>query len=248
LSSVICTSYFSVKPHPNDIRDKWVVGRGADGHVESNSFKYIEPWYESVNSLGVEGRVFHDNLDEDFIKKYSTDKISFIKVATTNYSNNDWRFFCYRDFLAKNVFDFVFLTDGSDVSVVKNPEDIAKDFPEKDFFVCKDTIKLFQLPYSRVHIEAKWDDLVYLSLNEKRLDLINMGVIGGSYENIMLFLEKFCETRVRLGNPDFNSDMWVGQYVFRSLLKDKDILIGEPFTSEFKKYQNDRKDVYFIHK
>jgi hypothetical protein len=42
--------------------------------------------------------------------------------------------------------------------------------------------------------------------------------------------------------------MWTGQYVFRHLLSDKKILIGEPLTSDFKKYQNDRTDVFFIHK
>lgn len=48
--------------------------------------------------------------------------------------------------------------------------------------------------------------------------------------------------------PNFNADMWIGQYVFRHLLVDKKLLIGYPFTSDFKQYQNDRKDVYFIHK
>jgi hypothetical protein len=82
----------------------------------------------------------------------------------------------------------------------------------------------------------------------KTLELINMGVIGGNYENILLFLNKFCETRIKLGNTDFNSDMWTGQYVFRDLLSDKKMLIGEPFTSNFKKYETHREDVYFIHK
>ena len=48
--------------------------------------------------------------------------------------------------------------------------------------------------------------------------------------------------------PNFNADMWLGQYVFRHLMSDKKLLVGEPFTSEFKKYQDDRKDVYLIHK
>ena len=75
-----------------------------------------------------------------------------------------------------------------------------------------------------------------------------MGVIGGNYKNMMEFLNKFCQTRIRLGNPDFNSDMWIGQYIFRYELSYKNIMIGEPFTSIFKNYENDRKDVYFIHK
>lgn len=248
MSSVILTSYFSKKIHPNDPNDSAVVGRSNDGRVLQNDFKYIQPWYESVNRLGLQGRIFCDNLSEEFIEKYTTENIKFIKVYSSEYSNNDWRFFCYKNYLKLNKFDNVFLTDGSDVTVVKDPCEIFADYSEIELFVCKDSIKLKDFPYVQVHQQAGWDSLSYFLICQNHWDLINMGVIGGSYENINLFLEKFCDTRVKLGNPDFNSDMWIGQYVFRSLLSDKKVLIGEPFTSEFKKYQIDRKDVYFIHK
>jgi hypothetical protein len=99
-----------------------------------------------------------------------------------------------------------------------------------------------------LHEKLNWDNLVWFLINQNRLDLINMGVVGGSYKNILHFLNNFCDTRLKLGIPDFNSDMFIGQYVFRHLLSNKNLLIGEPFTSKFKKYEIDRKDVYFIHK
>lgn len=248
MSSVILTSYFSKKTHPNDPNDKHVIGRMDDGRVSQNSIEYIKNWYDSVKNLNLEARIFCDNLSEDFIEKYTTDKIKFIKVETTDYSNNDWRFFCYRNFLEENVFDSVFLTDSSDVIVVKNPELIISEYPQYDIFVCKDSLKLNEFPYLNLHRQVDWENFVYFAMYERILDLINMGVIGSSYNNMILFLNKFCETRIKLGNPSFNSDMWTGQYVFRHLLADKKILIGEPFTSVFKQYQNDRKDVFFIHK
>ncbi len=248
MDSVILTSYFSIKKHPNDPNDSWVIGREADGRVSQNDFKYIEPWYNSVNKLGLEGRIFYDNLSDEFLQQYTTDKIKFIKVSPSDYSNNDWRFFCYRNFLEENKFDSVFLTDGSDVTVVQDPSGIISSFPDTDLFVCKDSIMLNEFPYLQLHQQAEWDDYVWFMICHNRLELINMGVIGGNYDNVLLFLNKFCETRIRLGIPDFNSDMWVGQYIFRKLLADKKILIGEPFTSIFKKYEIDRKDVYFIHK
>lgn len=248
MNSIILTSYFSIKKHPNDPNDSWVIGRQEDGRVAQNDFKYIEPWYSSVNRLGLDGRIFYDNLSDEFLDKYTTEKIKFIKVDPSDYSNNDWRFFCYRNFLEENKFDNVFLTDGSDVIVVKDPSGIISSFPDIDFFVCKDSIMLNEFPYLEVHQQAQWDDYIYFCIKASRWDLINMGVIGGNYNNIMLFLNQFCETRIRLGAPEFNSDMWIGQYVFRKLLSDNSILIGEPFTSIFKQYQIDRKDVYFIHK
>ena len=246
MSSVILTSYFSKKKHPNDPKDQWVVGRNSNGFVNSDSFSYIEPWYNSVNSLGLTGFIFYDNLSEEFLKKYSTDKINFIKVKPSDYSNNDWRFFCYRNFLEENQFDSVFLTDGSDVTVVKDPS-LIFDERDEDLFACKDSILLSEFPYLGVHQKFNWKNFAYYAMCQSRLDLINMGVIGGHYANVMEFLHSFCEVRLRMGEPEFNADMWVGQYVFRELLNKK-LLLGEPFTSEFKKYQNDRKDVYFIHK
>ena len=248
MSSVILTSYFSIKKHPNDPSDPWVIGRQADGRVSQNDFKYIEPWYNSVNQLGLDGRVFYDNLSNDFLNKYTTDKIKFVKVNPSDYSNNDWRFFCYLNFLEENKFDNVFLTDGSDVTAVQDPSEIVSLFTDVDLFVCKDSITLEQFPYLEVHQKAGWNDYVWFLIMAKKLELINMGVIGGNYENVILFLNKFCETRIKLGEPSFNSDMWIGQYIFRNLLSDKKILIGEPFTSIFKQYELDRKDVYFIHK
>jgi hypothetical protein len=248
VNSVIFTSYFSQKKHPNDPNDPWVVGRSSDGRVLQNSFSYIENWYNSINILGIQARIFHDNLDDEFINKYTTDKIKFVTVETSDYSNNDWRFFCYRNYLEDNKFDCVFLTDCSDVIVVKEPSNILKEYPDKDFFICKDSILLSEFPYLQLHQQANWNNYIWFSIMQSRLDLINMGVIGANYNNMLLFLNKFCETRIKLGNPDFNSDMWTGQYVFRDLLSDKSLLIGGPFTSNFKKYENDRKDVFFIHK
>jgi hypothetical protein len=246
--SVICTTYFSKKNHPNDPSDSFVSGRADDGRVIQNNISYIAPWYESISKLGLEGIVFYDNLSEEFIDKYQTQNIKFIKVETSAYSNNDWRFFVYRDYFKNNVYDSIFLTDGSDVTVVKDPSGILEEYKYIDFFICKDSILLNQFPYLELHNQVKWDNLQWFLKNAKSLQLINMGVIGGSYKNIAEFLKHFCETRIQLGNPDFNSDMWVGQYVFRYKLSHKNLLVGEPFTSNFKQYENARKDVYFIHK
>jgi hypothetical protein len=247
MSSVILTSYFSKKIHPNHPNDNHVVGREKDGRVTQNSIEYIEPWYNSVRDLNIEGRVFYDNLSDEFIEEYETDKIKFIKVNTSDYSNNDWRFFCYKKYLEENKFDSIVLSDGSDVKVVKDPSDFVES-GSYDFYVCKDSINLSMFPYLDFHKSQDWDDYVSMYLNATRWPLINMGVLGGSYENVIEFLNIFCEVRSEIREVDFNANMWIGQYVFRSLLKNKSIMIGEPFTSEFKKYQDGRKDVYFIHK
>jgi hypothetical protein len=251
MSSVILTSYFSKKIHPNHPNDNHVVGREKSGRVIQDSIEYIKPWYSSVKNLSLNGVIFHDGLKQDFIEEFSTDKIKFVYSDTSsqNYSNLDYRWFCYRDFLSKNKFDSVFISDCSDVSIVKDPSEILKTHSEYDFFLCKDSIAFSEFQYFNVHKKYNWNFLLDLLLKKNNLDLINMGVVGGSYENIIDFLDKYYEVRIGMEDESFaQADMWVGQYIFRGLLQDKALLVGEPFTSLFKKYQNSREDVYFIHK
>ena len=256
-NGVVLTSYFTQKPHPNDPRDAHVIGRQPNGYIPNNSFEYIEKWYNSLSDLKINSIIFHDDLSEKFTKKYTNDYINFIKVERqeVHYSNNDWRFFCFKEYLDSNLFDWVVHADVSDVVAVKNPSDLFLEFPEFDFYACKDAIKLNQFPYLQFHNSIGWKtDFKCLGQHDK-WDLINMGVIGGSYENMKLFYDTFCEIREdvdsRISDPNSNSinlNMWICQYLLRWILKDKKTLIGEPFTSEFKKYQDDRKDVWFIHK
>lgn len=249
MSVVILTSYFSKKKHPNSPNDSHVVGRTANGTVASNEISYIRPWYDSVKNLGLRGVVFHDALTDDFVDRHSTDLISFEKVGDFDYSNNDFRFFCFDDYLHSNKsFDFVFHTDASDVTIVKDPSKLFTDYPNVDYFACKDSIKLNQFNYMWAHEKYNFEDKVKFLLNYNNWDLINMGVIGGRYTDMRKFYKRFRETRIKMGEPHFNSDMWLCQYLLRSQFQNKKFTMGEPVCSEFKKFQNDRKDVYFIHK
>lgn len=249
-NSVICTTYFSQKIHPNDPNDRDVIGRTEDGRVKQNDIQYIEGWYNSVNKLKLNAVVFYDNLSDEFVSQYETEYVKFIKSSPGVWSNNDGRFFCYLDFLQKNKYDNVFLTDGSDVTVVQDPGKIVEDFSETDIFLCKDSIPLSVFGnYLNVHAHFRWSNYFWFDIQMKKgIDLINMGVIGGNYANVVEFLEKFCDERDRMQTPEFNADMWLGQYVLRGLMNNKKLLLGEPFTSVFKGYQKDRQDVYFIHK
>ena len=54
--------------------------------------------------------------------------------------------------------------------------------------------------------------------------------------------------REPLQNYEHNFDMWIPQFLLRHLFAANGLVLGDPVCSEFKKYQNDREDVYFIHK
>jgi len=81
----------------------------------------------------------------------------------------------------------------------------------------------------------------------KDLPLINMGVVGSITTNVEYFLHLFVHARSRSKTP-VNINMALGQFILRYAFQEYKIKVGAPVTSEYKKWQKDRKDVYFIHK
>jgi hypothetical protein len=100
----------------------------------------------------------------------------------------------------------------------------------------------------KAHDHFDWEDRFSFMLNMNDWWLVNMGVVGGSYLNMKRFYGKFKEIRILMEEPHFNADMWICQYLLRSQLQPCELLMGEPVCSEFKKYENNREDVFFIHK
>ena len=80
MSSIILSSYFTKKAHPNHPQDTSVVGRMPNMHVKNNSFTYIKDWYLSIEKNNLNAVLFHDDLSNDFVDKYQTSKIKFQKV------------------------------------------------------------------------------------------------------------------------------------------------------------------------
>jgi len=76
MKSLILSSYFALKPHPNSPNDEYVIGRMSNGFVPQNSFKYIKDWYESIIRVGENAVVFHDHLSEEFIRNIRQIKLN----------------------------------------------------------------------------------------------------------------------------------------------------------------------------
>lgn len=97
--------------------------------------------------------------------------------------------FVYREFLRENKYDTVFLTDGSDVTVVKDPSQIVIDYSDIHLFVCKDSIKLRDFGYIDLHKQARWENYSWFAMEhlKGKLDLINMGVIEGDLTILLIF-------------------------------------------------------------
>ena len=92
--------------------------------LKADRYELVHDWAESVAALNLPGVIFHNNFTEETCKNYENDWITFIKIEyDPKFNPNAYRYFAYRDFLQQHgkQIKSVFITDISDVVLVKNP-------------------------------------------------------------------------------------------------------------------------------
>jgi len=234
----IWSSYLTTKPDPQ-----------RQFHWRPNDFSKIAKWYASVEANNCSATIFNDSLSDEFVKKYTTDRIKFITVKDYNWSTNDARFWFYRknlDLLDED--DFIFLTDISDVELVNYKKVQLLD--PTYLFVGRD------MSTTPVIADNLWMVKKTLSyLNETQFGrfsaqffdapLYNAGVIGGSVAMLKILLDTMLEL-LALQKSDNNYNMFAFNY---SIFSNKDLRVSDAkwLTSGFK--QNEKNaDVLFKHK
>lgn len=201
---IICTTYFTSKSDPQ-----------SNNKVAEDNFDYIKPWYESVSKLGLNGIVFYDNLSLDFINKYKTDKIKFVKCVLGDYSLNDERFIIYFIFFIKHKVNNILLTDGNDVKFNKNPFELINN-KNKIFIGRDDSNKIYQSKWMRESIK-KFE----LNLNQKvpnnffNMPLYNAGIVGGDYVMVMFFLRQISHIFYKIDKGDNNNMVALNYILFQ---------------------------------
>jgi hypothetical protein len=217
----------------------------------------MRPWYESMRRLDLCGVIFHDRLSPSFVRRYRTDRIRFQRVPQGRWSTNDQRFFVYRRFLRRRRFRYAFLTDISDVTIVRDPfpELVRLGWP----LVIGDEV--YPPPIGRSIRNHPWlmerlrqtttvgrvEVFEFFRDHRFRLPTLNAGVIGGRSRDLLAFLDAFVRTRRSIGRPDRNLNMPIVNYVFHRFHEGR-FHRGAPVTSRFKRFERGRRDVWFIHK
>ena len=153
------TTYFCKKKDPQ--RNKY---------ASCSNISYIKPWYYSLKRLNLNGIVFYDNIDNEFIKKYQTKKIKFIYVDSSKFtlSVNDQRYLIYYNYLLNHPeIKNVFMTDGNDVTIVKSPFDTFNNIcvgSELDYIDKSDYMKykILSLNENKISLYIKYFFIQYL--------------------------------------------------------------------------------------
>ena len=229
----ILSTYFTWKRDPQ---------RGR--HQPCNSLAYMRAWYESVRSLELCAFVFHDGLSGKFVRRYETHSIRFIAIPRWYaHSTNDYRFFVYREFLRKYKARYVFMTDISDVRVVRDPFEALSN----DTLYVGDNKKTFEenewlRALAEVMADPRYTEFIR---GQGGARTVNAGILGGETGLVVRFIDRMINEFERLGKPWLNTNMMVFNYVAYRDFGDR---LTRKLSSNYKQYEIDRTDVPFIHK
>lgn len=233
---------------------------------ESNNYEYMKPWYETMCKLGLHGIIFHDNLNDEFINKYQTDKIFFKKAVMGKYSINDERYMLYYKFLLENSYKYILMTDISDVHINKNPFDVITDDkifvgtnvvgkgPETNTPRWEERRKWKLDPFNKKIVDAGFDASGF---HPGTKQIYSAGLLGGNYQKIMWFLIEMLNVMFLIDSVK-NYNMIIFNYViYKYLLEDYDkktfctkyVHTGHPFNSLFGRNEKiDESECCLIHK
>lgn len=221
-----------------------------------DDFQIIEKWCSSIQNLGLQGIVFHNNFSEKTISEGKNEHIQFIRVDfQTKLNANVYRYLVYLDFLKKygHQIQNIFFTDVADVEVVKNPFSDSFFNENSESLFCGDEEELLDNPWMRdhcTHLRNSIPEFVEFEGNNRNETLLNCGVIGGKIELILLVMEKLARIHslYTISNrTPFTLDMGAFNFVARTKFADR-MKHGFPINTRFKGYEVKRTDCWFRHK
>ena len=210
-----------------------------------NDIRYIGNWYYSLKKLKLNGIVFHDHCTEEFINKYTTNHIKFVYVDSSKFTNtlNDYRFILYYKFLLNNPnLNKVFMTDGNDITIVKNPFNLVND----DNVYVGSEENIIEEKTEWFIKECMNSSLKDFIIKNKEKKILNAGIVGGNKKPVLKLLSKMNKLFNKFRDKSCNINMTVLNFViYENNIKFK---TNGGLNSRFKFYENYREDVCFIHK
>lgn len=236
---VVFSSYFTSEKDPQ-----------RNARRSSNRYAYVQVWYDSIVRLGLNAVVFHDGLNDDFVKALQTDKIAFKHVTLNKRSTNDARFYAYANYLRDHPeIGRVFVTDISDVAIQRNPFEIMDVLG--DLVYVGTDVNMFPSMESMEWLVRRASQCFPNSTNDMSLivslpSVYNAGVIGASRGTMLEFLLKV--TQILNVTPHQVNCNMVAVNKALHLYFDMRIFTGFPLNSLFYAHQNAPKGVYFVHK
>jgi hypothetical protein len=224
--------------------------------LEDNNYELVRYWAESIAANNLHGIIFHNNYSEVTCRNYENENISFIRIKyNTQFNPNVYRYFVYKDFLQKHIplIKSAFITDVSDVVLIKNPFIDSYFTKNPTAIFCGDEPEILDNKWMRAHgahLRNKISDYSEYENQFATETLLNCGIIGARAYLLLDFIRKLCELHEQANSDNqsqFTGDMGVFNYLARTQFN-RQLKYGAPVNTIFKLYQNERKDCWFRHK
>ena len=219
--NIILTAYFNSLPDPQR-KEHWM----------GNDITIFRDLYKSVRKLGLTMKVFHDNLNSNFISKYSLGGISYIRYEPTeDILNARWR--CYYDYISRTNFKKYLCLDCSDTELYKDP------FPliEMDRVVIGSEMQYIgKMPWM-----VKWCERAYGEVIYPEMQILNCGILGGSRDVMLAVLERFIEELSVMERTDE-----VDMAIFNKIIREFEYKTGYPMHTRLGKFE--KNECYIRHK
>ena len=224
--------------------------------LADDAYDLVKDWAESITTAQLKGLIFHNNFSEETCRAFENENISFIKVGyNPQFNPNVFRYFAYRDFLKQHIHlvSGIFLTDMTDVVLVKNPftDPLFTENPTTLF--CGDEPKKLHNVWMLAHSENLRKNITDYAVYESTFadeTLLNCGIIGGSASLILEFLQQLCtihQDANRDNKTAYTGDMGAFNYLARKAFNQQ-LIHGAPVNTVFKEYESHRTDCWFRHK
>lgn len=222
-------------------------------HQTPNNYDYIKDYYESIIKLNQDTTIIIDDASDEFIKKYTTDKITFYKPkfeSNEMIQLHDSRFIYFKEYIEDDTkTDYFLLTDISDVVILNpietlikldsyllyvgmegEPLNINKWFKKKYYL---DNEKLCENSSLKISIHSNFGDYFALFKNKP---IINCGTLCGHRRILLRLLTMMIEVMNILYDVntkiEYPVDMFIINYVVYKYFS-KDIYTGNKLTTTF---------------
>ncbi len=224
--------------------------------LPDDDYTVVEKWAKSILDLNLHGIIFHNNFSEATIENHKNENLSFIKIRhDRRFSPNVFRYLVYNEFLqiARNYIEGLFITDVSDIVVLKNPFKEDLYLKNDSVIFCGDEPKTLDNEWMKAHgeyLRQNISDYAAFENNFSAYPLLNCGIIGGHIGIISKFIEELALIHKKYNQNNstaYTGDMGAFNYLIRTRYNNR-IIHGAPVNTGFKGFENDRRDCWFRHK
>jgi len=242
---MILTSYFTTKKD-------WQRGK----YVKP-TFSKIQKLYQTAVTNGLSVSVLYDVLPQEFLDTYSTERFGFVQVNLTQfdkrYGVNDVRYFFFERLVQQNrEWKYIFIVDAFDVRSGMNP---CSGMQPGKIYVGGEQDRLKKHPWMKARFQkmgGKYNQWYTTKVTDK-LKILNCGLTGGQRDMMLKLLSRMVQVlqdpalAIRQKNEDINLNMAALNYILYVEFDGK-FQYGPPVHSAYKRFENKRKDVWWVHK